>query len=52
LSAIPSTACRMVKVLAVSIAVTKPNHASAEATPDSDFTRNRKSVTNPPAKTK
>jgi hypothetical protein len=35
----------------VSIAATNPSYASAEAVPDSDFTSNRKSATNPPAKT-
>ena len=36
LSAIPSTAYRMVKVLAATIVLAKPSHASAEAVPDSD----------------
>ena len=42
----------MVNELAVSIAVTKPNHASAEATvlPDSDRESNLKRATNPPSK--
>jgi hypothetical protein len=34
----------MVKVLAVVIAVTKPNHASAEAVADSDLTSKRYAI--------
>ena len=49
-SEIPSTACNITNVLAASIVVVGPNHASTETRTDSDCTKKWERETNPPLK--